>query len=52
MRGKGCWLCSRLKQLQLGAHGRGQHLRQATPHHPVADADWETLQMPTSRLYP
>lgn len=52
MRGKGCWLCSRLKQLQLGAHGRGRHLRQATPHHPVVGADWEALQMPTSRLYP
>lgn len=40
MRGKGCWLCSRLKQLQLGAHGRGRHLSQAAPHHPAAGADW------------
>lgn len=52
MRGKGCWLCSRLKQLRLGAHGRGRHLRQATPHHPAVGADWEALQMPTSQLYP
>ena len=42
-------MCSRLKQLRLGAHGRGRHLRQATPHHPAVGADWEALQMPTSQ---
>lgn len=41
-----------VKAARLGAHGRGRHLRQATPHHPAAGAAWEALQMPTSQLYP
>ena len=40
MTGKGCWLCRWLKQLQLGAHGRGRYLSQAAPHHPAVGADW------------